>query len=258
LLDRSTLRRIRDRTKTKDHSWHWRSAQKYADHIPSPLQNLKTNLSKASKILLLDGIYVKIKGKDNCVHIAFDTNLGVVDFWQDCTENKQAYGYILARLTEIEYAPICVVSDGHGGIKALCKENKIPHQRCIFHILRYLKDQLSDRGELLKANKVLYSRLKGILKSSTIESLEMKATNFRTIIMHFQSPRQKRTLEWFFKALPSAVIHLSFAENIPRTSNLLENLNGQIRARLKTFRGVKSQESLDKILKILFRFRNYK
>jgi len=42
---------------------------------------------------------------------------------------------------------------------------------------------------------------------------------------------------------------LSFEENVPRTNNLLENLNGQIEQRLKTFRGVKSEDSLNKILK---------
>lgn len=233
-------------------------AQKYANHIPSPLENLKKNLHKATKILLLDGFFANIKGKDNCVHIAYDTGIGVVDYWQDCTENKQAYGYILARLENVGYKPICVVSDGHWGIKTLCEEEKLSQQLCIFHLLRYLKDQLSDHGELLRGNKVLYSRLKGILKSSTIESLEMKVQSFRKILLHFETPRQKQTIKWFFRVLPRAVIHLSFEENIPNTTGLLENLNGQIRARLKTFRGVKSQESLEKILKILFRFKNYK
>jgi len=237
---------------------HWKLAQKYADHIPSPLENLKNKLSDATGVLLLDGFFASIKGQDNCVHIAFDTGIGVVDFWQDCTENKQAYGYILARLAKVGYEPICIVSDGHWGIKSLCEEENIPHQRCIFHTLRYLKDQLSDNGELLKGNKVLYSRIKGILKSSTIESLETKVQSFRTIIQYFQTPKQRKVIEWFFKTLESSTIHLSFEQKVPRTTNLLENLNGQIRARLKTFRGVKSQDSLEKTLKILFRFRHYK
>lgn len=237
---------------------HWKLAQKYAEHIPSPIENLKSNLKNTTGVLLLDGLHVKIKGEDNCVHIAFDTGIGVVDYWQDCTENKQAYGYILARLAKNNYEPICVVSDGHWGIKTLCEEDKIPHQRCIFHILRYSRDQLSENGELIKGNKVLYSRLKGILKSSSIESLEMKVSRFRTIIMHFQTLRQRNVLNWFFKVLPNATMHLSFEKNIPRTTALLENINGQIRARTKTFRGVKSERSLGNLLKILFRFRNYK
>lgn len=53
-------------------------------------------------------------------------------------------------------------------------------------------------------------------------------------------------------------MHLSFEEDVPRTSNILENLNGQIKARIKTFRGIKSEKSLNNFLKILFYFRNYK
>lgn len=219
---------------------------------------MKKNLSLATKILLLDGIFVNIKGKENCVHIAYDTGLGVVDYWQDCSENKQAYGFLLARLKKIGYNPICVVSDGHWGVKSICEEEKIPQQYCIFHVLKYLRDQLSDHGELLKGNKVLYSRLKGILKSSNLESIELRIRRFRTIIVHFETPRQKQVIKCFFHILPRAAIHLSFAEKVPSTTGLLENINGIIRARTKTFRGVKSQESLEKILKILFRFRNYK
>lgn len=238
---------------------HWKLAQKYIEHIPFPLENLKTNINKATKILLLDGLHTKVRKKNICTHIAFDTGIGVIDYWNDCTENKQAYGYILARLAQAGYIPICIVSDGHWGIKALCEEEKIPQQKCIFHVLKDLKTQLEDNSELVGANKVLYSRLKGILKSSSIESLEEKVSSFRKhLILHFDKPRQRRVIDWFLRTLPNATTHLSFAENIPRTTALLENINGQIRARTKTFRGVKSEQSLNNLLKILFRFRNYK
>lgn len=192
------------------------------------------------------------------VHVAFDTGVGVVDYWTDCTENKQAYGYILARLQNVGYEPICGVSDGHWGIMTLLNEEKIPHQRCIFHLLRELMSYLEENGQLPDKNKVLYSRLKGILKSSSIESLETKVTNFRRLLPYFQTPKQRKTIAWFFRVLPNGVMHLSFKEKIPRTTGLLENVNGQIKTRLKTFRGVKSEESLNRTLKILFRFRKYK
>lgn len=208
-------------------------AQKYANHIPSPLENLKTNIKNSSKILLLDGFFANIKGEDNCVHIAFDTAIGVVDFWQDSTENKQAYGYILSRLQAVGYKPICIVSDGHWGVKTLCEEDKIPHQRCIFHTIKYLRDQLSDHGELLKGNKVLYSRIKGILKSSSVESLEKKVQSFRKILPHFQTPRQKRILEWFFKVLPNATIHLSFEEKNTKNYKHIRKLEWSNKSEIK-------------------------
>lgn len=260
LLDRSTLRRIKDRTNTKSHSAHWERAQKYAKHIPSPLENFKENPSKASGILIMDGKHKKILGENHCIHIAYDTNIGVVDYFIDVTENKTAYGYLLRRLKDSGYEFKCIVSDGHFGIIPAIDEENYPHQRCLFHLLRNLKDFLSQQGSLSGGNKILYSRLKYILKSKTIEDLEKRASWFRKYSApNFITNKQKSTLGWLWKILPEATIHLCFLdENVPRTSNLLENLNGQIEARLKTFRGVKSLKSLDNLLKILFRFRNYK
>lgn len=260
ILDRSTLRRIKVRTSTKSHSIHWEQAQKYASHIPSPLEHFKKHKRIASGILILDGKHVRIKGEDHCIHIAYDTDLGVVDYWIDVTENKTAYGYLIQRLRAAGYSFMCVVSDGHFGIVPLIEEENFPHQRCIFHLLKNLKQFLAKNGELTGGNKVLYSRLKYILKTKHIEVLEKRVSWFRKFSApHFTTKNQNSALRWLWEILPEATIHLSFLEeNVPRTSNLLENLNGQIEARIKTFRGVKSEQSLHNLLKILFRFRNYK
>lgn len=106
--------------------------------------------------------------------------------------------------------------------------------------------------------KVMYSRMKGIFKTTKIEKLPLKIDSFRKLQTCWETPAQKRILKWFWQKVQFAVMGLSFEENVPRTSNMLENINGQIEARLKTFRGVKSEQSLNKILKILFYFRNYK
>ena len=106
--------------------------------------------------------------------------------------------------------------------------------------------------------KVMYSRIKGIFKTTKIEKLPPKLDNFRELQTYWITNSQKYVLKWFWQKVQYAVMGLSFMENVPRTSNILENINGQIEARLKTFRGVKSEESLNKILKILFFFRNFK
>jgi len=260
-LDRSTLRRIQKKTSIH-FSTKWRQAQKYADHIIEPLENLRKNIRKSSKILLLDGKYVSILGESVCVHIAYDTEIGVVDFWVDDTENKTAYGYILRRLEDLGYKPICVVSDDHSSITPLLAEEKIPHQLCIFHLLRTLRKLLTGNNKFTEPipsqYQVMYSRMKGIFKTNHIEAIPGRVHNFRKLQIFWQSPKEKYVLKWFWNILPDAIMCLSFKENVPRTSNLLENLNGQIEQRLKTFRGVKSEQSLNKILKILFFLRNFK
>jgi transposase-like protein len=260
-LDRSTLRRIEENTSVS-FSAKWKQAQKYADHIPGPLDNLRKNLAKASKILLLDGKYVNILGESVCVHIAFDTHIGAVDFWIDETENKTAYTYLLRRLKDFRYEPICVVSDDNSSITSLLAEEKIPHQLCIFHLLKTLRKLLTRENwftsEIPVQYLVMYSRIKGIFKTTKIEELPDRINQFRKLQKFWQSKTHKYALDWFWSKLPNAVMCLSFEENVPRTNNYLENINNQIEARLKTFRGVKSEKSLNKILKILFYLRNFK
>lgn len=259
ILDRSTLRRIGKRT-DKSHVTHWKLSQRYAEHILSPLENLRHHTKEATGILLLDGTWVNIRGESFCIHIAYDTGIGVVDYWIDCTENKQAYGYVLRRLTDAGYAIRAAVSDGHSSLTSLFDEEHIIHQRCMFHLLQDLNELLSIDGELFGGNAILYSRLKYILKSKTLEKLVARLDVFREKTQHlFSSYKHRRTIKWFWNILHDATVHLSFeAAEVPSTNNLLENLNGQIKARLKTFRGVKSEKSLHNLLKILFRFRNYK
>lgn len=240
----------------------WKQAQAYARHVIHPLDNLRLHLHKASHILLLDGKFVPILGRSRCLHIAYDTAIGVIDFWLDDTENKTAYGYILRRLKEHDYEPICVVADDHASISDLLKEKGIPHQLCIFHLLKNLRWMVA-KPDLFSSDirpdcKVLYSRIKGIFKTSRIEKLSDRVSQFRRLSHYWQKPVQQKVLRWFWKHLNRAVMGLSFSEKIPKTSNLLENLNGQIEARLKTFRGVKSEKSLENIVKMIFYFRNFK
>lgn len=260
-MDRSTLRRIEQKTHIS-FSAKWKQAQKYADHICEPLHHLKTNLHKTSKILILDGKYVNILGRSVCIHIACDSAIGVIDFWIDDAENKTAYAYILQRLKGLGYEPICGVSDDNSSISSLLKEEKIPQQLCIFHLLKTLRFMVSERNGFSLSIKpefrVMYSRIKGIFKTSEIEKLPEKINKFRELQTCWTTKSQKYVLKWFWQKVQFAVMGLSFEEKIPRTSNMLENINGQIEARLKTFRGVKSEQSLNKILKILFFFRNFK
>lgn len=240
----------------------WKQAQKYADHIHEPLQNLRKNFQQSSKILLLDGKHVNILGESVCIHIAYDTGIGVVDFWVDDTENKTAYAYLLRRLKDLGYEPICVVSDDHSSISPLLEEEKNPHQLCIFHLLKTLRRLLTGNNKFTEPipvqYQVMYSRMKGIFKTHHIEEIPDRVDDLRKIQIFWRTPKEKYVLDWFWNILPNAVMCLSFEENVPRTSNLLENLNGQIEQRLKTFRGVKSEQSLNKILKILFFLRNFK
>jgi transposase-like protein len=133
----------------------------------------------------------------------------------------------------------------------------LPHQRCIFHLLKNLKFYLTNEGNWKQPkDNILYSRIKGILKTNNIKDLPERIDKFRQFERIF--PGRRKIFKWFWSVLPNAVLHLSYEEDIPRTTAKLENLNGQIKARIKTMRGVKSEQSLNNFLKILFYFRKYK
>ena len=237
----------------------WKQVQQYAEHIPSPLENYRRNRHLASHILLLDATYTKIRGEDRAIIIAFDTGIGVIDYWIDESENNTAYFALFNRLSNIGYQPICVVSDGHSSIAKVVEEYGFPHQRCVFHILREIERGLKRKGilELEGRNLVLYQRLKWVIMTPDIEHLSKRIDSLR-LSSDVLFRRHKRLIKWFWGVLPNAVMHLSFFEKVPNSTSLLENLNGQIKARFKTMRGLKSEESLNNLLKILFYFRNYK
>lgn len=235
----------------------WKQVQKYSKHISSPLIHYLRNKQKATEILLLDATFTKVKGEERAIMMAYDSGIGLIDYWIDESENKTAYDLIFQHLDKVGYQPICVVSDGHISILSLVAERNLPHQRCIFHLLRDLKSWLTKNGEFIyPKDHILYSRIKAIFKTSKIEYLPAKLELFKSISYIFL--HRKPILDWFWDVLPSAVLCLSYKEKVPRTTNLLENLNGQIKQRIKTMRGMKSEKSLRNLLKILFRFRNYK
>lgn len=256
ILDRSTLRRIEERTDV-NFTAKWRRAQVYAKHIPFPLMHYVKNRERASHVLLLDATFTRVKGEDRAIMIAYDTGIGVLDYWIDVTENATAYFLIFQHLDGVGYQPLCVVSDGHDSITTVLRDRNLPHQRCIFHLLKNLKYILMVQGEFREPKDLLlFARIRWIFLAPAIEDLPRRLELFRVFERAFSGRR--KVFEWFWKVLPEAVLHLSYAKPIPRTTTLLENLNGQVKQRLKTMRGVKSEKSLRNLLKILFYFRKYK
>lgn len=258
MLDRSTFQRIKDKSGYSKMG-KWKQAQEYARHVPSSLLHYVRHREKATRILLVDAFFTSVKGDPRAVMIAYDTGLGVVDYVMDTTENKTAYSYLFQRLEKAGYEPLCVVSDGHDSLVGILQERNLPHQRCRNHLLRELRRRLTrhEGAELTGRNKILYSRMKGVFKTRRIEYLPERLEYFRTKVVPL-FPDKASDLRWFWKILPAAILHLSHTEKVPSTTNRIENLNGQVKQRIKTMRGMKSEQSLHNLLKILFYFRHYK
>lgn len=244
------MRRIETRTEV-NFSSKWRLAQKYADHTSSPIIHYIRNKERATHILLLDTIFIKVRGEERAVLIAYDTGIGVIDYWIDVSENATAYSVIFQHLDKAKYDPICVVSDRHTSIVQVVKEKNLPHQLCVFHLLKQLKEWLTIAGEFrLPKDMLLYNRIYYIFMANRIEDIPRLIEEFRVFQNAFSG--RKSVFKWFWEVLPNALMHLSYEEKVPRTTAYIESLNKRLRQRFKTFYGVKSEESLRKTLKILF------
>lgn len=237
----------------------WKQVQDYADHIPEPLERLRKHLSSASFVLIMDVTFTTVSGQDRAIFIAYDTALGVIDYAIDTREKKTTYAAILARLQKIGYRPICVVSDGNMGLSSLLEENKIPQQRCVTHLLRDLRRLLGKRpGRPLEGlDEDICRAMRNIWFTKTIEEIPEKIQNFRRYSEAYFQPKTW-IVQWFWKTLSHAILYLSYEEKVPYTTNILENLNGQIKQRTKTMRGLKSEKSLHNFLKIFFYFKSQK
>lgn len=214
---------------------------------------MQKNIDSPSFILILDATCISVLGHDKAILIAYDTNIGVVDYLIRNSESKNGYETIFRRLKKIGYKPICVVSDGHTALDSVIKRLNLPHQRCAVHLLRDLERLLGKKKgkKLIGINKRIYYTLQDVWFTKRIEDIPEK-------IKRIRFRKQKWIVDWFKKTLPDAIMHLSFEEDVPNTTNLLENINGQIKQRIKTMRGMKSKASLHNFLKILFYFRKYK
>ena len=217
------------------------------------MENLHKNIKSASFVLLLDATWIRVLAHDKAILIAYDTSIGVVDYLIRNSESKHGYATIFRRLAKIGYKPICVVSDGHTALESVIKTLNLPHQRCVVHLLRDLERLLGKRmnKKLEGINKRICYTFKNVWFTKRIEDIPEKIAKIR-----FR--KKKWIVEWFKKTLADAILHLSFEEKVPYTTNLLENINGQIKQRVKTMRGMKSKTSLHNFLKILFYFRFYK
>jgi transposase-like protein len=158
----------------------WRQAQKYANHVSHPLIHYLRNKDRASHILLLDAIFIKVKGEERAVLIAYDTVIGVINYWIDESENIAAYSLIYQQLEKVGYKPICVVSDKCISIVKTTAEKKYPHQYCVFHLLKTLRAWLTVSGEFrYPKDKLLFNRIHHIFMTEKIEDVPRRIERFR-------------------------------------------------------------------------------
>lgn len=204
------------------------------------------DLSRFSRILILDGKYVAVKGFARKIpfiygidYLTHDIPLG--DLFT--SEDEQAFSTFFSRLKALGYRPKIVVADDRAGLKQAL--NKVfPNallQLCHTHYLENLRTLLRVRTEekyqhffhslrlhVFREPKDEFDVIEG-LKYVTIEHVGSDALLQRIIAEIYQ---RREDLFNCFKV-----------RNCPNNTNLIELYNSHLNGRLKTIKGFQSFES---------------
>lgn len=254
--DRSTYSRLATRWKV-DVSTAYRRVRRALERRTPLLTRTKRLLPKCDGILVLDGKHIRIAGDRYTIFVAWDRGLGLpVHFiLAEGGERELWYWKLLLDLRDVGYAPKGFVSDGIAAIAELAKETyeKLPHQRCTVHVFLRARAMLMRRGKMTAKEKErhfdMVEEIKWILWAATVGCARRALTD--AMSRKGLLPSERRALRFIAESLDACFVavdskwkHL----NLPRSSNAIENVIGQIEARLKTRRGTKSFASLNMLV----------
>lgn len=207
------------------------------------------DLSKYSRILILDGKYVKVRGYEKKIPMLWGIDYLTHDIPVKLlvpSENETAFDRYFGLLEATGYAPDIVVVDDRAGI-ATALLRHFPHakvQLCHVHFLENLRASLKIRTEgthlqfFLKVLELMKTRDGQQLKQRVAELvLRYEYTNvvYTQIILGIWGRRRE------------LFAYLSVPE-CPNNTNLIELYNSHLNGRLKTVKGFKSFHSADRWL----------
>jgi transposase-like protein len=202
--------------------------------------------------LILDGKWIRIQGKLHTCFVAWDRGFKrpIHYLLKEGGEKELWYWRLLVDLERLGYKPKCFVSDGILALKELLADRypDLPHQRCTVHVFlaaraKALASKPNDRG------RAFIELLRMILWSWTLKEAQQRFQKLWATKNLLQ--RERASLKWLWLILPECFVcrdkrwrHLK----LPRSSNGIENVIGNIEARLKTRRGTKSFEAVEVLI----------
>jgi transposase-like protein len=166
-------------------------------------------------------------------------------------EKELWYWKLLTDLKHIGYAPKGFVSDGIMTLKEFLKESyeDLPHQRCTVHVFLAARAKVGGGGKLNERTKEYTELLRQILWSRTQKEATRRLLKLWSI--HGLLRGERVALEYIWSALPECFVCCDSKWkrlHLPRSSNAIENVMGQVEARLKTRRGAKSLVSSEMLV----------
>jgi hypothetical protein len=252
ILDRSTYRRLGIRWGVS-HTTAIRRVHDALKRRMTLLERTKRLIPSCDGICILDGKHILIRGKLHMLFVAWDRGLGLpLHFMlKEGGEKELWYWKLLTDLKHIGYAPKGFVSDGIMTLKEFLKESyeDLPHQRCTVHVFLAARAKVGGGGKLNERTKEYTELLRQILWSRTQKEATRRLLKLWSI--HGLLRGERVALEYIWSALPECFVCCDSKWkrlHLPRSSNAIENVMGQVEARLKTRRGAKSLVSSEMLV----------
>ncbi len=190
--------------------------------------------------IYVDAMYIKVREYHKVVSKAVYIALGVnnqdrreiLGFMVANTETKVSWSKFFTSLKNRGLqAPKLVISDAHEGLKAAIREEFLntSWQRCTVHFIKNIMDVMPKKG-----SKEARTHLKEIFKASTSDISRMLKQEF--IEKYESDNKYSKAIEKLDEGYEDAIQFYSEdseAHVHVRTTNVLERLNGTVRAREK-------------------------
>lgn len=249
VLDRTTYARLGARWRVH-RSTAYRRVKRALDKRMPLLKRTKLNLASCDGVLVLDGKTVRIQGALHTIFVVWDRGMRkpIHFLLKPGGEKELWYWKILVDLKYIGYVPKAFISDGIITLREFLGESfpHLPHQRCAVHVFLAARAKALCGGKTNERQKLFVELLRRIIWSRSLDIAKRRCERLAKVKR--LARRESNAIKFVWEALPSVFVckdprwkHL----HLPRSSNAIENVMGQIEARLKTRRGTKSLEALN-------------
>lgn len=217
------------------------------------LERTKSHLKECDGVLVLDGKWIRIRGKLHTCFVAWDRGFKrpIHFLLKEGGERELWYWRILVDLERLGYRPKAFVSDGIQSLKESLADRypNLPHQRCTVHIFLAARAKVTGGGNTDERATAFIESLRSVLWSRTLRGAKQKFQRLWKTKRLMRGERE--ALKYIWPTLPDCFVcrderfkHLK----LPRSSNAIENVIGNIEARLKTMRGTKSLVAAERLV----------
>jgi transposase-like protein len=235
------------------HVQPWRTMQEVGEHIVDTLQQpdaasgLKTHLGPCPRTVILDEVYVSVAGENLVFLVAVADDARVLAVWGPTTRTLDSWQALLEWLTDHGISPLSgltgVTADGDGAIReavALVWPNVV-QQQCVWHILeRVADDVIAEYGREASEVEAIVTQATGVLlhNSQQVGAMGRAMDRLQEFLIDHQGTAWGETVH---RAFWEGTQYLR-TPGLHPTNGAAERLIKQLRRRIKTMDGFKSEE----------------